>query len=94
MRPGSSSAGRSFRSHDNTKGSNPTEIRGLHSSNPFLTPPLDRVRVRVRAGNLADLSVHMCFICVLHLANEHGLAIVGQEGMDELMIGNVQVAAR
>lgn len=44
-------------------------------------------------GALSDLSVHMCFICVLHLANEHGLAIEGQESMEELKIRNVQAAA-
>ena len=38
------------------------------------------------AGALSDLSVHMCFICVLHLANEHGLAIEGVASLDELRI--------
>lgn len=45
------------------------------------------------AGALSDLSVHMCFICVLHLANEHGLAIEGQQSLDELKIRNVPVEA-
>jgi condensin complex subunit 2 len=38
------------------------------------------------AGALEDLSVHLCFICALHLANEHGLAISSGEGLDTLII--------
>ncbi len=38
------------------------------------------------AGAVSDLSVHMCFICVLHLANEHGLAISGVKDLDEMRI--------
>jgi condensin complex subunit 2 len=38
------------------------------------------------AGEVADLSVHMCFICVLHLANEHGLEISGVPSLDEMRI--------
>ncbi|XP_024542601.1 condensin complex subunit 2-like [Selaginella moellendorffii] len=37
-----------------------------------------------------DLSVHLCFICLLHLANEHGLVIKGCSTMDELLIENVR----
>eukprot|EP00004_Rigifila_ramosa_P007756 TRINITY_DN1894_c0_g1_i3.p1 TRINITY_DN1894_c0_g1~~TRINITY_DN1894_c0_g1_i3.p1 ORF type:complete len:131 (-),score=21.72 TRINITY_DN1894_c0_g1_i3:28-420(-) len=33
-----------------------------------------------------NLSVPMSFICLLHLANEHGLAITGTQSMDELSI--------
>ncbi|KAK9673872.1 hypothetical protein RND81_12G195200 [Saponaria officinalis] len=33
-----------------------------------------------------DISPHLCFICLLHLANEHGLRIQGCESMDELTI--------
>lgn len=45
------------------------------------------------AGRLEDLSVHLCFICVLHLANEHGLVVRGVEGLDELLVSNVPVMA-
>ena len=38
------------------------------------------------AGALEDLSVHLCFICALHLANEHGLSISSGEGLDTLSI--------
>jgi condensin complex subunit 2 len=44
------------------------------------------------AGRLEDLSVHLCFICVLHLANEHGLVVQGVDHLDGLIIGNVPVA--
>ena len=36
-----------------------------------------------------DISVHLCFICLLHLANEHNLSILDCPTMDELYIGNV-----
>ncbi|KAL1818079.1 hypothetical protein ACET3Z_020653 [Daucus carota] len=38
------------------------------------------------AESLKDISPHLCFICLLHLANEHGLSIQGQESMDDLTI--------
>ena len=37
-------------------------------------------------GPLSDISVHMAFICVLHLANENGLAISGAESLREMKI--------
>jgi condensin complex subunit 2 len=36
-----------------------------------------------------DISVHLCFICLLHLANEHNLTLLDCPTMDELYIGNV-----
>lgn len=33
-----------------------------------------------------DISTSFCFICLLHLANEKGLVIEKQEGLDELMV--------
>jgi len=41
------------------------------------------------AGRLEDLSVHLCFICVLHLANEHGLVVKGVPELDRLLVSNV-----
>ncbi|KAH7844805.1 hypothetical protein Vadar_031850 [Vaccinium darrowii] len=38
------------------------------------------------AASLEDISPHLCFICVLHLANEHGLTIRGCTNMDDLSI--------
>ena len=40
------------------------------------------------AGSVEDLSVHLCFICLLHLANEHGLAISGTESLDHLVVSH------
>jgi hypothetical protein len=37
-------------------------------------------------------AVHLCFICVLHLANEHGLAIQSVPELDRLLISNVPTA--
>lgn len=45
-----------------------------------------------RAGRQGDLSVHLCFICALHLANEHGLRITGAPTLDRLDIGGLPAA--
>ena len=44
-------------------------------------------------GNLEDLSVHLCFICLLHLANENGLRITGAGSLDQMLIWDVPVAS-
>ena len=56
----------------------------IHFSDVLATVPADN-----HAGRLEDLSVHLCFICVLHLANEHGLVIQGVDSLDGLIISNV-----
>ncbi|GER53225.1 condensin complex subunit 2 [Striga asiatica] len=38
------------------------------------------------AASINDISPHLCFICLLHLANEHGLKILGCPSMDDLSI--------
>ena len=45
------------------------------------------------AGRLEDLSIHLCFICVLHLANEHGLAVKGVPELNRMLISNVPTSA-
>ncbi len=35
---------------------------------------------------MADISTSYCFICLLHLANEKGLSIDNQPGLEELDI--------
>ncbi len=35
---------------------------------------------------IKDLSVHVCFICMLHLANEHTLCITGAPSLTSLAI--------
>ncbi|GBG78147.1 hypothetical protein CBR_g26183 [Chara braunii] len=41
------------------------------------------------AESLADISVHMCFICLLHLGNEHGLRIEGSDSLEEVTVYNI-----
>ncbi|EFN54475.1 hypothetical protein CHLNCDRAFT_135132 [Chlorella variabilis] len=53
---------------------------------------LSTVPERNAAGRLEDLSVHLCFICVLHLANEHGLVVRSVPQLDQLLISNVPPA--
>ncbi|KAL7086692.1 hypothetical protein ACP275_13G016400 [Erythranthe tilingii] len=38
------------------------------------------------AASLNEISPHLCFICLLHLANEHGLRILGSPNLDDLKI--------
>ncbi|WCJ37529.1 Condensin complex subunit 2 [Euphorbia peplus] len=38
------------------------------------------------AATVEDISPHLCFICLLHLANEHGLSIQGCASLDDLTI--------
>ncbi|XAR68122.1 hypothetical protein NMG60_11003138 [Bertholletia excelsa] len=38
------------------------------------------------AATVQDISPHLCFICLLHLANEHGLVIRGCANLDDLSI--------
>ncbi|CAN1161306.1 Condensin complex subunit 2 [Linum perenne] len=38
------------------------------------------------AATINDISPHLCFICLLHLANEHGLSIQGRASLDDLSI--------
>ena len=45
------------------------------------------------AGATEDISVHMAFICMLHLANEHGLKITDRPSLSDLDISNLPVAA-
>jgi hypothetical protein len=49
---------------------------------------LEGVPEKSGAGQLSDLSVHMCFICLLHLANEKGLVIKSQPDLRTLTIAH------
>lgn len=40
-------------------------------------------------ARLEDLSVHLCFICLLHLANEHSLVVSDVTQMDRLLVSNL-----
>ena len=51
---------------------------------------ISRIRCRPAASPPhRPTAVHLCFICVLHLANEHGLAIQGTPTLDHLAITQV-----
>ncbi|KAJ9560987.1 hypothetical protein OSB04_006147 [Centaurea solstitialis] len=41
---------------------------------------------KTKAAPIDVISPHLCFICVLHLANEHGLSIHGCANLDDLTI--------
>ena len=61
---------------------------GAHSFHALLeTFPEDNL-----AGATEDISVHMAFICMLHLANEHGLKITDRPSLADLDISNLPVA--
>ncbi|XP_050381547.1 condensin complex subunit 2 [Argentina anserina] len=38
------------------------------------------------ASTINDISPHLCFICLLHLANEHGLKILDNTNLDDLSV--------
>ncbi|KAG5021042.1 hypothetical protein JHK87_016897 [Glycine soja] len=44
------------------------------------------------AATISDISPHLCFICLLHLANEKGLSIQNSSNLDDLAIRLPQVA--
>ena len=44
------------------------------------------------AATISDISPHLCFICLLHLANEKGLSIQNSPNLDDLAIRFPQVA--
>lgn len=37
-----------------------------------------------------DLSVHLCFICLLHLANDHSLSLCNSGELDQLSISSMR----
>jgi condensin complex subunit 2 len=68
--------------------STPHPETGAHSFHALLeTFPEDNL-----AGATEDISVHMAFICMLHLANEHGLTITDRPSLADLDISNLPVA--
>ena len=69
--------------------SNPDTKTGAHSFHDLLQKfPEDNM-----AGNTEDISVHMAFICMLHLANEHGLKITDRPCLSDLDISNLPASA-
>lgn len=63
----------------------PDRETGAHSFHELLSNfPEDNA-----AGATEDISVHMAFICMLHLANEHGLKITDRPSLADLDISNL-----
>ncbi|KAK9074066.1 hypothetical protein SSX86_006663 [Deinandra increscens subsp. villosa] len=56
----------------------------LSFKNMLASFPTDKTRPA--AALTEDISPHLCFICLLHLANEHGLSINGSPNLDDLSI--------
>lgn len=51
---------------------------------------LNSFPARCAAAAPENISVHLCFICLLHLANENSLKIQDCSSLDELSISNIQ----
>ena len=67
--------------------SSPDPSTGTHSFHALLDKfPEDNL-----AGATEDISVHMAFICMLHLANEHGLKITDRPSLSDLDISNLPI---
>ena len=45
------------------------------------------------AEQMKDVSVAYCFICLLHLANEKGLRVVGNDDLTDLTVSRSNAAA-
>jgi condensin complex subunit 2 len=68
--------------HGGTKGVSPEEP--IEFADILATVPENNP-----AGRIEDLSIHLCFICVLHLANEHGLVVRGVPELNKMQISNI-----
>ncbi|KAK1423959.1 hypothetical protein QVD17_19270 [Tagetes erecta] len=59
------------------------ETKTLSFKNLLTSFPTEK---KPKAASVDIISPHLCFICVLHLANEHGLSIIGCADLDDLTI--------
>eukprot|EP00854_Cymbomonas_tetramitiformis_P002543 gene2543-3295_t len=50
---------------------------------------VEKINITYARTAKQDLSVHLCFICMLHLANENGLAITGAPSLEDMQVFNV-----
>jgi hypothetical protein len=76
--------------NNSTSSSSPDAAASSPDSSPIaFEDVIAAVPERSAAGALDDVSVHMCFICLLHLANERGLAIQAQPDLTTLTIRGV-----
>ncbi|XP_031392689.1 condensin complex subunit 2 isoform X2 [Punica granatum] len=70
---------------DHTQRTFDTSVQGLEDGVSF-KQILASFPADCRAAATGDVSPHLCFICLLHLANEHGLTINGCPNLDDLSI--------
>ena len=69
--------------------------RGVESANKStidFKSTLQQLGRDAQGAPLEDISVHLCFICLLHLANENGLCLEGEASLDVLHIGGLSGA--
>ncbi|XP_015881154.3 condensin complex subunit 2 [Ziziphus jujuba] len=71
---------------DHIKDSHQTSDRDQEESVSFRQTLAKFPRDCQAAATINDISPHLCFICLLHLANEHGLSIQGNTNLDDLTI--------
>lgn len=62
----------------------PQETKTMSFKNMLASFPTDVKKPA--AASIDAISPHLCFICLLHLANEHGLSIHGCDLLDDLSI--------
>ncbi|GKD18398.1 condensin complex subunit 2, partial [Tanacetum coccineum] len=63
---------------------NSAQDESLSFKNMLASFPLDKKKPA--AASIDDITPHLCFICLLHLANENGLSIHGSPDLDDLSI--------
>nr|GEX31959.1 condensin complex subunit 2-like [Tanacetum cinerariifolium] len=63
---------------------NSTQGENLSFKNMLASFPIDKKKPA--AASIDDITPHLCFICLLHLANENGLSIHGSPDLDDLSI--------
>ena len=75
----------------------PKDLDACEPSSESEAVDFQNVIQHLRGGDgaaLNDLSVHLCFICLLHLANEHELVVEGVEDMNRLLVSNISQPTR
>ncbi|GJY03296.1 condensin complex subunit 2-like protein [Tanacetum coccineum] len=63
---------------------NSAQDENLSFKNMLASFPIDKKKPA--AASIDDITPHLCFICLLHLANENGLSIHGSPDLDDLSI--------
>lgn len=67
------------------------QASSLISAVPCALQVLQQLSLNNVAVAAQDVSVHLAFLCLLHLANEHGLALINHGELGVLNIERTQV---